>query len=310
MTPSLRSSPWTRLKMTLLAALLLSSMLPVHRASPVRVLQPTPRELIGGIGDPSVVQVTTGFDSVVAFGDEEKTEGQHDSNVPQRPRYSQLDARGNRMSRVFNSGQRGEGSDSNQSKPQFIGKTFVESEEIVVGFLYVDLEPLERSGTIDLDLSHISDLPNRVGYLNLLMRRPRLEQPSESPKYAIVGLTFVLCSDRTHLINFVVLQCIVYAPVKKINALQYPNMIRSTPAVLRPDTPLDPDTIAYIPFSASNTAMVIPYSFVRTWGMIVKCYHPVQRLAEIEDLPTKSSLDVKEWRSKIKDWPKKEKLAP
>ncbi|KAJ3972113.1 hypothetical protein EV361DRAFT_986097 [Lentinula raphanica] len=284
MTPSLRSSPWTRLKMTLLAALLLSSMLPAHRASPVRVLQPTPRELIGGIGDPSVVQVTTGFDSVVAFGDEEKTEGQHDSNVPQRPRYSQLDARGNAMSRVFNPGQRGQGSDSNQSKPQFIGKTFVESEEIVVGFL--------------------------VGYLNLLMRRPRLEQPSESPKYAIVGLTFVLCSDRTHLINFVVLQCIVYAPVKKINALQYPNMIRSTPAVLRPDTPLDPDTIAYIPFSASNTAMVIPYSFVRTWGMIVKCYHPVQRLAEIEDLPTKSSLDVKEWRSKIKDWPKKEKLAP
>ncbi|KAJ3772276.1 hypothetical protein FB446DRAFT_788824 [Lentinula raphanica] len=287
MTPSLRSSPWTRLKMTLLAALLLSSMLPAHRASPVRVLQPTPRELIGGIGDPSVVQVTTGFDSVVAFGDEEKTEGQHDSNVPQRPRYSQLDARGNAMSRVFNPGQRGQGSDSNQSKPQFIGETFVESEEIVVGFLYVDLEPFERSGTIDLDLSHISDLPNRVGYLNLLMRRPRLEQQPESPKY-----------------------CIVYAPVKKINALQYPNMIRSTPAVLRPDTPLDPDTIAYIPFSASNTAMVIPYSFVRTWGMIVKCYHPVQRLAEIEDLPTKSSLDVKEWRSKIKDWPKKEKLAP
>ncbi|KAJ3712192.1 hypothetical protein C8R42DRAFT_728106 [Lentinula raphanica] len=289
MTPSLRSSPWTRLKMTLLAALLLSSMLPAHRASPVRVLQPTPRELIGGIGDPSVVQVTTGFDSVVAFGDEEKTEGQHDSNVPQRPRYSQLDARGNAMSRVFNPGQRGQGSDSNQSKPQFIGETFVESEEIVVGFLYVDLEPFERSGTIDLDLSHISDLPNRVGYLNLLMRRSRLEQQPESPKYAI---------------------CIVYAPVKKINALQYPNMIRSTPAVLRPDTPLDPDTIAYIPFSASNTAMVIPYSFVRTWGMIVKCYHPVQRLAEIEDLPTKSSLDVKEWRSKIKDWPKKEKLAP
>ncbi|KAJ3818000.1 hypothetical protein F5880DRAFT_1601900 [Lentinula raphanica] len=263
MTPSLRSSPWTRLKMTLLAALLLSSMLPAHRASPVRVLQPTPRELIGGIGDPSVVQVTTGFDSVVAFGDEEKTEGQHDSNVPQRPRYSQLDARGNAMSRVFNPGQRGQGSDSNQSKPQFIGKTFVESEEIVV----------------DLDLSHISDLPNRVGYLNLLMRRPRLEQPSESPKY-----------------------CIVYAPVKKINALQYPNMIRSTPAVLRPDTPLDPDTIAYIPFSASNTAMVIPYSFVRTWGMIVKCYHPVQRLAEIEDLPTKSSLDVKEWHSNQSLW--------